>query len=78
MSLTKAAVTLYTVYGMPSDFPHEFVCRRYDGRTAEPIDLGEPFARGRTLDEVRRALPAGLYNLGRQPFDDWAIVESWV
>ena len=69
---------LHTIYGRPLDYPDEFVCRRWDERTGDVLDVGEPFARGRTLDEVRRALPAGLVNIGRQPGDDPAIVESWV
>jgi hypothetical protein len=74
----KGDLILYTIYGRPLDYPDEFVCRRWDGRTCMPIDRGEPFARGQTLDDVRRVLPVGLHNLGRQPGDDWAIVETWV
>ena len=65
--MANGGLVLYTVYGRPLDYPDEFICRRYDGRTAEPLDRGEPFARGRTLDDVRRAIPAGLW-----------IVETWV
>jgi len=71
-------LVLYVVFGRPRDYPGEFVVRRWSGRHNTPLDLGEPFARGKTLGDVRRALPAGLFNLGRQPMDDPWIVEVWV
>ena len=71
---------IYTIYGRPSDYPTEFVCRRWNGYAQMPtvLDTSEPFARGKTLDEVRRQLPAGLTNIGRERMDDPVIVESWV
>lgn len=78
MTPASELFTMFTIYGRPLDYPDEFVCRRWDERTGKPVDVGEPFACGRTLDDVRHALPLGLVNIGRQPGDDWAIVETWV
>lgn len=73
-----SGLVLYTIYDHPKDYPHEFVIRRWDGRTNQPIDKGEPFARGKTLKSVRHKLPPGLYRLQREPGDDPVIVETWI
>lgn len=70
-------LVMYTIYSRPLDYPNEFVVRRWDGLTCTPIDRGAPFARGRTLDEVREAVPPGLYRLGRLQGDP-CILEVWV
>jgi len=70
----------YAIYDHPSDYPHEFVCRRWRAArgAVRPIDNGEPFARGQTLDSVRAMLPANLTNLGRKHGDDPRLVETWI
>lgn len=73
-----ALLTLYVIYGRPLDYPDEFVVRRWDGMSGSQIDQGLPFARGSTLPDVRAGLPAGLFNLGRDRFDDPTIVEVWI
>jgi hypothetical protein len=67
-------VKLYVIYDHPRDFPLWFVCRIFHGELAEP----HAWAFTRTLEEMRARLPAGLYNLGRQPEDDPAIAEVWI
>lgn len=69
---------IWTVTHRPRDLPGvEYAARlHYVGRGATwPSDrlLTAP-----SLEAIRRALPPGLYNLGRVPDDDPAIVESWV
>lgn len=67
----------FTIYENPRDYPGEFVCRRWIAE-AGLVRQCELVARGSTLREVRRALPKGLYNLGRQFADEPQIVEVWV
>jgi hypothetical protein len=68
-------ITLYVVYDHPRDYPDEFVVRRWN---MDRPELGEPFARGASLEAVRAALPRNLWNLGRSRNDDDAIVEVWI
>ena len=79
---------LYAIYDHPSDFPNSFVIRRWTmvkvqiagDAKAEVMKVADalPFAVGPTLEAVRRALPKGLYNLGREKDDDPCIAETWV
>ena len=68
-------ITLYVVYEHPRDYPDEFVVRRW---FVDRPELGEPFARGASLEAVRAALPRNLWNLGRHKNDDEAVVEVWI
>jgi len=65
---------LYTIYDHPFDYPKEFVCRVWRGMVADK-DL---FARGETLEEVRKQIPPGAVNIGRLPGDDFKIKECWI
>ena len=73
-------ISVYTIFDKPTDFPDDFVCRRFES-------LGEPEPRvipcevvgtGKTLEEVRKCVPAGLHRLDRTPGDDPNIVETWI
>ena len=68
-------ITLYVVYDHPRDYPDEFDVRRWH---MDRPELGEPFARGASLEAVRAALPRNLWNLGRHKNDDEAVVEVWI
>lgn len=59
-----------------TDYPGQWTARMH-------ISLPEPQATdllivGSTLDEVRRQLPPGLTNIGRQHADDPVIEEVWL
>jgi hypothetical protein len=72
---------LYAIYDHPRDYPEEFVARRWRVRRGLDMalaDTGPPNIRGKTLDEVRRQLPAGLVCLDRFAEDDPVIVETWL
>jgi hypothetical protein len=68
---------LYCVYKSPSDFPGEYVARRFVPGPAGMLPR-EVAARAPTLDLLRQALPSGMTLLPRQPGDDPVIVESWL
>lgn len=73
------ALSIWTVYDHPRDFPNSFIARRF-----ELGPDGEPFATpdivlAETLEKVRRPLiDAGLSRLDRNALDDPAIVETWL
>lgn len=67
------ALSLWVVYDSPIDLPGRFVARKWlnETPTAELIQ-------GKTLDELRGRLPAGLFRLARAESDDEKIVETWI
>jgi hypothetical protein len=68
---------MYVVYDHPTDFPNHFVVRHWiigAGR-AKPTDR---CVIGKTLDEVRTAIPAYCVRLERSPEDEPQVLESWV
>lgn len=68
------ALNLYVIYGSPTDYPDQFVVRRWENN--EPKEL---VGLANTLKEARELLPqTGLYNLGRYMDDDPAIEEVWI
>ena len=73
----QSAALIYAVYDHPTDFPNEFVCRRW-GSDGQTLDPGAPFARGRTLAEIHRALPLGLIKMCPWANDDPVICELWI
>ena len=74
------ALSMWTVYQRPKDFPESFVARRWEigqgTATATDEALIAP-----TLEAVRDALmnmnPQGLFCMPRQINDDPCIVETW-
>jgi hypothetical protein len=68
---------MYVVYDHPTDFPNHFVVRHWiiGAGSAKPTDR---CVIGKTLDEVRTAIPAYYVRLERSPEDEPQILESWV
>lgn len=71
---SATSMTMWVVYKNPKDFPDDFVIRQWLG--TEPKDI---VAKAKTLELVRRQLPAGVTG----PFlpdanDDPVIVEMWI
>jgi hypothetical protein len=72
--------SLFTIYASPSDYPGEFVARRWDvgGAGIEPIATTEVH-RALDLDVLRkRFIKRGLARTPRMPDDDLCIVETWM
>lgn len=67
------ALTFHVVYDHPRDYPGYWVVRKWtlDG----PI---LPCGLFLTLEDARRSLPLGLFNLGRTEQDDPNIFETWI
>jgi hypothetical protein len=71
-------LSIWTVYDHPTDYPSEFIARRFEVDVAgsRPTDdvLGST-----SLDLLRNELAArGLTVINRMPADDKKIVEVWL
>lgn len=75
---TETQTIIYTIFERPADFPDLFVVRRFYADAEGVTSDLEPFCLTKRLEIARASLPLGLYNLGRQPGDDAAILESWI
>jgi hypothetical protein len=72
------ALSIWTVYDHPTDFPTEYVARRSDVRGSR-IDVTDHIISSTNLAIVRIALEArGLTKLMRDPNDDPKIIEVWL
>jgi len=72
--------SLFTIYASPSDYPGEFVARRWEiGRAGlEPVATLEVH-RAMTLAPLRKLFAKrGLARIPRAPSDDLCIVEVWM
>jgi hypothetical protein len=80
-SANPIVMTFYTITERPDDAPDEYILRRHFlVRGGQLYTEFPPFLRGKSLEEVRAALHrkvTGLTNMGRQPDDAPAIVETW-
>lgn len=77
MTNTNAALSMWTVYDHPTDFPDSFVARRFEIR-GDVCPTNEFFL-AKTLPEVREAMrKRGLFCLPRDGGDDPKIVETWL
>jgi hypothetical protein len=70
-------LAFYTIYDRPTDHPGEFICRKYLAGGSFCVAC-EIVARGENLAAVRKGLPDGLHNIGREVDDDPKIVEVWI
>lgn len=67
----------WVIYAHPRDYPAHYVMRRWDVRGSVLIATDEMALAG-SLEDIRKAVPPGLYRLPRFPEDDACIVEVWV
>jgi len=75
-----AKLEVIVVYSNAKDYPGEFVARIQTGSRGRIQPAIELFARGPSLEDVRRQIHEkrqGLHSMPRHPNDDPAIVETW-
>jgi len=72
-----AALSMWVVYSSPSDYPGQFVARRWEAQGASPLATEDVLLAG-DLQALRDKLPAGMECLSRYPGDDPAVVETWL
>lgn len=66
----------WTIYKKPSEYPSQFVARRWL-ITLPPTPTEDVFV-AEDLSSVRDLLPPGLYCIPASPLDDPSIVEIWI
>jgi hypothetical protein len=74
----SAFMVLYTIYDHPRDHPAHFVVRGHEVLRSGGSRPMQGYVLTSTLEEARSQIPAGRYNIGREPGDDPCIVETWV
>jgi hypothetical protein len=67
----------WVIYDHPRDDPDHYVMRRWEIRGSLMIATAD-VAQADTLEEIRQAIPPGLYCLPRFAEDDPCIVEVWL
>lgn len=73
------ALDMFVVYERPTDYPEDFVIRRFRvGSGLEILADRTPLFVGPTLKAARRAVPPHCIRLERDPSDDPKIVEVWL
>lgn len=76
-AIAKEIMPIWTVYRHPLDYPKGFVARLFVTSAGKSGPTGNAIF-GDTLDEVRHALPPGLWRMRRMEGDDPKIVETWL
>jgi len=74
---SETGISQWVVYEHPRDYPEQYVLRRWiiaKGMIIATHDV----VLADSLEEIRKAVPAGLYCLPRFAEDDPCIVESWL
>ncbi len=69
-------MSLWTVYDKPTDYPTQFIARRWLA-TLPPTPTSEVLV-ANDLNSVRKLLPPGLYCIPASPHDGPYIIETWI
>lgn len=74
----QTQLSMWTVYDHPSDFPNDYVARRWLVHTLGPEPTGDVL-RSSSLQTLRVALGMrGLHVIPRSAEDDPIVVETWL
>lgn len=68
-----AAAPLICVFNSPKDYPGLYVARLFD--LTKPTKYA---ATAKTLEDIRKTIPAEMICFGRDKEDDPCIVETWI
>lgn len=68
----------WTVFGNPSDYPNQFVVRRWRTRAGVVEQEKSVWCVAASLEAARASIPEGRVRLDRHPSDDPVIVEVWL
>lgn len=70
---------LFAVYENPDDFKGKYVVRLWQINRSLHMTVPTRYIVVKdTLEEVREALPPGLYRLGEESSDDPEVIEVWI
>ena len=78
MTTNPWTLSLYTIYKDPTDYPGHHVVREHKINDRLDVEISRLAYVCSTLEQARKAVPAGCLRLGRMPEDDPCIVEVWV
>ncbi len=67
------ALEIYVLYFNPTDYPGKYVVRKWHNDIPE----AKPLCVVNLLSEALQFLPAGLYEMPRQPGDDACIISTF-
>jgi hypothetical protein len=66
-------LVIWVIYERPADFPEFYVARPFIGERGLPVHM-----LAKELAILRQRLPAHLYPMMRNAFDDPVILETWI
>ena len=69
--------SMWVIYDHPADYPKYFVARRFEIFPGGYNATKDLFL-AKTLDGIRRRVPAGLVRYPPNPTDDPIIIEVWI
>jgi hypothetical protein len=76
-ALARNALSLWTVYDHPADCPRNFIARRFEVASGQPV-VTDDVVIGE-LATIRRCMEhCGLVRLNRSLTDDSKIIETWI
>lgn len=76
-AVQRGALSMWTIYNHPKDFPHSYVARRFEASASGPVATHD-IIQGE-LDAIRKSFwQAGLVCLTRNDADEPQIVETWL
>jgi hypothetical protein len=76
-AIKRGALSIWTIYDRPKDFPEGFIARRFEVAGGETVTTRDTL--NGALNDIRLAFErAGLVNICRQEGDEPQIVESWI
>lgn len=72
------SLPMYVIYWNPSDYPRQFVVRRFDIHNDGTATVERsPRAVVNSLATARENVPPGLVCINRETADDPVIIETW-
>lgn len=73
----KPSMQAWTIYFNPSDFPGQYVTRRFDLVDGQALPSEEAYVEG-AIEQARHHVPQGLVRFERMPGDEPTILECWL
>jgi hypothetical protein len=74
----KNTLRMYAIFDSPRDFPGFFVVRGWTIGEGILVPDDKETAKVSTIEEAREAIPDGLVQIEKSPFDDPAMAEVWI
>lgn len=77
-ALDREALSLWTIYNHPADFPHSYVARRFETANGRSV-VTEDIVQCNDLSTLRKSFEmCGMARLPRDVSDEPSIIETWL